>query len=187
MGKVKVVEIENDVPAPEAPAPEAAAPEEPTSQPELSQVEETQIEAPKPTVEEKQPEPKKKQLEYVTCEVCNKSMLVKTFKYSHQKLCKPEPPPPPPTPEPKAKRVAKPKAAPETSPNPTPQPKPKKVAKPAIQSKEVEEVETQSKPTFTGVVSFKDFQPVVDPYAAMRQQRLIVRQQRVKSLISQAI
>ena len=39
MGKVKVVEIENDVPAPEAPAPEAAAPEEPNPQPELSQAE----------------------------------------------------------------------------------------------------------------------------------------------------
>ena len=72
MGKVKVVETENDVPALEAPAPEAAAPEEPNSQPELSQAEETQIEAPKPTLEEKQPEPKKKQLEYVTCEECNK-------------------------------------------------------------------------------------------------------------------
>ena len=78
MGKVKVVEIENDVPAPEASSPEVAAAEEPTSQPESSQ-EETQIEVSKPVVEEKPPEPKKKQLEYVTCDVCNKSMLVKTY------------------------------------------------------------------------------------------------------------
>ena len=176
MGKVKVVEIENDVPAPEAPAPEAAAPEEPNSQPELSQAEETQIEAPKPTVEEKQPEPKKKQLEYVTCEVCNKSMLVKTFKYSHQKLCKPsapEPPPPPPTPEPKAKRVVKPKA---------------------VQKETAVEVyQDHSKPAWDGKVSFYNVNPTPPPpnpselYKAARDQRQQVRTQRVKSLIAQAI
>lgn len=172
MGKVKVVEIENDVPAPEAPSPEVAAPEEPTPQPELSQ-EETQVEISKPVIEEKQPDPKKKQLEYVTCDVCNKSMLVKTYKYSHQKLCKPEPPPPPPTPEPKAKRVAKPKAA--------------------KQENAVEVYQDQSKPAWDGKVSFNNATAIPPPpnpselYKAARDQRQQVRTQRVKSLIAQAI
>ena len=92
MGKVKVVEIENDVPAPDAPSPV----EVPPPQPEETQIEIPKIEeAPITQIAEKPLEPKKKKMEYVTCEVCNKSMLVKTYKYSHQKLCKPEPPPPP--------------------------------------------------------------------------------------------
>ena len=171
MGKVKVVDIENDVPAPEAAPPEASPPEEPTPQPESSQTEESQVEVSKPVIEEKQPESKKKQLEYVTCDVCNKSMLVKTFKYSHQKLCKPEPPPPPPpTPEPKAKRVAKPKATPKNEP--------------------VEVYQDHSKPAWDGKVSFNAMPPPPNPselYKAARDQRQQVRTQRVKSLIAQAI
>ena len=43
------------------------------------------------------PTPKKqskKQQEYVACPHCNKSMLLKTFKYYHSYKCKPEAPPP---------------------------------------------------------------------------------------------
>ena len=173
MGKVKVVEIENDVPAPDAPSPVEAPP----PQPEETQIEIPKIEeAPITTIAEKQPEPKKKQMEYVTCEVCNKSMLVKTYKYSHQKLCKPEPPPPPPpppTPEPKPKRAAKAKAAPT--------------------QQQIEVYQEPSKPTWDGRVSFNNVreappQPsIADLYKAARDQRQQVRTLRVKSLISQAI
>ena len=112
MGKIKVVEIENDVPAPEPDAPVEPV-EAPVSQPEETQVEIPKSEEPPITVIAEKPKAtKEKKLEYVTCEVCNKSMLAKTYKYSHQKLCKPEAPPPPPTPEPKPKRAAKAKTAP---------------------------------------------------------------------------
>ena len=98
-------------------------------------------------------------------------MLMKTYKYSHLKLCKPavpEPPPPPP-PEPKAKA--------------------KRVAKPRI------EKPIPAKPEFNGNVSFTHIQETTrelipappDPYTALRQQRMIVKTQRVKHLISQAI
>ena len=114
-------------------------------------------------------------MDYVTCEVCNKSMLVKTFKYSHQKLRKPaapEPPPPPPTPEPKAKRAAKPKAAPKNEP--------------------IEVYQDNSKPVWDGKVSFNNGSAIpppnpVDVYKAARDQRQQVRTQRVKSLIAQAL
>ena len=54
----------------------------------------------------KQPSPDK----YITCKTCNKNMLMKTYKYTHQSLClnKHAPPPPPPAPvapEPKAKKA----------------------------------------------------------------------------------
>ena len=172
MGKVKVVEIENDVPAPEAPE-VASLPEEPTTQPD-EQVEETPIEVSKPVTEDKKPEPQKKQMEYVTCDVCNKSMLTKTYKYSHQKLCKPAaPPPPPPTPEPKPKRTSKPKEVPKDKP--------------------VEVYHDNSKPVWDGKVSFNSASSTppppnpVDIYRAAREQRQQVKIQRVKSLISQAI
>ena len=75
MGKVKVVEIQSDVPAPDAPSPV-----EPPSQPEETQIEIPKIEeAPITTIAEKPLEPKWKQMAYVTCEVCNKSMLVKNI------------------------------------------------------------------------------------------------------------
>ncbi len=103
-------------------------------------------------------------------------MLVKTYKYSHQKLCKPsapEPPPPPPTPEPKAKRVVKPKAA--------------------KQEQLVEVYQDHSKPAWDGKVSSNNANTTPPPpnpselYKAARDQRQQVRTQRVKSLIAQAI
>ena len=80
---------------------------------------------------------KSRPLEYINCENCNKKVLMNTYKYSHQKVCKakptrPPPPPPPPPPEPKKER-------------------PKRAPKPK-QNKE-EPVETP-KPAFNGVVSF---------------------------------
>ena len=141
---------------------------------DVKPVEEEVVEVEKPIEnssvleEEAKPTKQSKQLEYITCDTCNKQMLMKTFKYSHKKMCdaknKP-PPPPPPTPE-KAK--------------------PKRVAKPK-EVKPTEEVVNEEipKPQFNGVVSFNEFQP--DPFIAMREQRQMVRTQRVKSLISQAI
>ena len=114
--------------------------------------------------------------EYINCEVCNKKVLLKTYKYTHQRLCKAktEPPPPPPLPPP-------------PPPPPTPEPqkqRPKRVSKP----KEIKEAPVAApKPVFDGVVSFNDVRPVIDPYLAMRQERVMIRQQRVRSLISQAI
>ena len=110
----------------------------------------------------------KKPLEYINCENCNKKVLMKTYKYSHQKVCKAKPaPPPPPAPEPTPKKE-----------------RPKRAAKP----KEKKEVPIEApKPEFNGVVSFDEMRPVVDPYLALRQDRVMARQQRVKSLISQAI
>ena len=110
-------------------------------------------------------------MEYIACENCDKKVLMKTYKYSHKQICKasniPPPPPPPPTPEPepkkeKAKRVSKPK------------------------EKKEEQVEIP-KPEFNGVVSFDHMKPGIDPYLAMRQERVLIRQQSVKSSISQAI
>ena len=118
-------------------------------------------------------------MEYVTCDVCNKSMLTKTYKYSHQKLCKPSvpeaPPPPPPTPEVKqtSTRAAKAKAKPKAKPEP------------------IEVYEQPPKSHWDGKVSFDHLQPPPpsshDIYKAAREQRQQVRIQRVKSLISQAI
>ena len=111
---------------------------------------------------------KSKPLEYINCENCNKKVLMKTYKYSHQKVCKAKPaPPPPPAPEPTPKKE-----------------RPKRVAK----QKEKKEVPVEApKPEFNGVVSFDEMRPVVDPYLALRHDRVMARQQRVKSLIFQAI
>ena len=123
-----------------------------------------------PVVEESKSKPKKEQT-MISCENCGKSMLMKTYKYSHLKLCKPPtpepppPPPPPPTPEPKAKA----KRA----------PKPK------------EEKPVLPKPEFNGEVSFSHVNepPLshIDIYRQAREQRQQVRVQRVRSLIAQAI
>jgi hypothetical protein len=106
----------------------------------------------------------KKESQYITCETCNKNMLLKTYKYTHQKLCRDKntPPPPPPPPPPPT----------------TPEPKPKRASKP-------KEVKTETEPI--GVVSFNEFNPPIDPYRALREQRILARQQRVKHLISQAL
>ncbi len=94
---------------------------------------------------------------------------MKTYKYSHVKLCKPAVPEPPPPPEPKAKA--------------------KRVAKPKV------EKPISAQPEFNGNVSFTHIQetprelkpaPPV-PYTALRQQRMNVKTQRLKHLISQAI
>ena len=111
MGKVKVVPVEQEAPVevqqPTVPseqvAPEPEGKEEPVA--EILAIEAPVIAGVKPA--------SKKEQTNVTCESCGKSMLMKTYKYSHLKLCKPAvpepPPPPPPEPKAKAKRVAKPK------------------------------------------------------------------------------
>jgi hypothetical protein len=99
-----------------------------------------------------------KHIEEVTCENCNKKMLMKTYKYSHQKVCK---------------VVADPKT-----------PAPKKQT----------DTPFQQEPSNTNTVSFDVHdQPFpngnayLNTWNELRQQRHMVRQQRVKSLISQAI
>ena len=134
MGKVKVVPVEQEAPVevqqpetPEAVAPEPEVKEEPVA--EILAIEAPVIAGVKP----------KKEQANVTCENCGKSMLMKTYKYSHLKLCKPAmpepPPPPPPEPKAKAKRVAKPK-----------------IEKPTI-----------AQPVFTGDVSFTHIKESAPP------------------------
>ena len=162
MGKVKVVPVEQ-APEQEQPAPVEAAPVEPVAEQAPEPVAERLAIEPPVTEEAK---PKKAQAN-VTCENCGKSMLMKTYKYSHLKLCKPavpEPPPPPPEPKAKAKRASKPK-----------------VEKPTI-----------IQPVFTGEVSFthvKEPDPPshIEIYKQAKDQRQQLRVQRVKSLIAQAI
>ena len=158
MGKVKVVPVEQEAPV-ETPSDVAEPSEKEPSEPEVKSeqllqgvlqskteqllqgvlqsktepvVESLAFEA--PVVEESKP---KKQPPMISCENCGKSMLMKTYKYSHMKVCKqveaPPPPPPPPTPEPKVKA----KRAP---------PK-QKAEKPVI-----------AKPEFSGEVSFSNFE-----------------------------
>lgn len=172
--KLKVIDVVENEEA--APSPQEA-PEPPEEKPvEEPQEEDKQVE---PTPEEKpseeQPhetktEKEEKLRQYITCNLCNKQFLAKTFKYSHQKLCqskhRPPPPPPPPTPEPKPKRTTKPRE------------------KKTTEQKAIQE---PPKPQFNGVVSFNEFQPAVDAYVAMREQRHTARLQRVRSLISQAL
>jgi hypothetical protein len=176
MGKVKVVPVETETPSDVA-EPDVKEPSEPEvkSEPDVIQ-ESLAVEA--PVVEESKP---KKEPSMISCENCGKSMLMKTYKYSHMKVCKPSvpepPPPPPPTPEPKAKAKPKPKAAP---PKPKAAPPKPKAEKPVI-----------AKPEFKGEVSFSNFEaPQLshnDLYRQAREQRQQQRVQRVRSLISQAI
>ena len=166
MGKVKVVPVEQEAPVevqqPEVPeqveqvAPEPEVKEEPVA--EISAIEAPVIAGAKPQKEQTN----------VTCENCGKSMLMKTYKYSHLKLCKPAvpepPPPPPPEPQAKATIVAKPK-----------------IEKPTI-----------VQPVFTGDVSFTHIKESAPPshvevYKQAKDQRQQLRVQRVKSLIAQAI
>ena len=100
-------------------------------------------------------------------------MLMKTYRYTHKTLCalKHAPPPPPPPP-------------------PTPKPEPKKRAKRESKPKEVKPIEVKQpeapqKSQFNGVVSFNDFPRVEDPYGKTTKSK--IRQQRVKSLIFQAV
>ena len=120
---------------------------------------------PEPTKEEVQPIDKKpKQQAEIVCENCNKKMLMKTYKYSHQKLCKPPATVPPP---------------PTTAP---PQPPPKKQPDTPFPKEEINTVsfDQYSQPLPNG-------NAYLNTWNELRQQRQIVRQQRVKSLISQAI
>jgi hypothetical protein len=106
----------------------------------------------------------KKQDEKITCSICNKTMLMKTYKYTHQKLCKP------------VEQVpikSKSKIEPTKEVQEKPKVKPKEASL-----------------TNLGEVSFKEFKEIPNPldiYRAAKEQRQQVRIQRVKSLISQAI
>ena len=170
MGKVKVVPVETEIPSDVAEPEVKEEPSEPEvkSEPDVKQ-ESLAIEA--PVVEEPKQNTKKEQ-SMISCDNCGKSMLMKTYKYSHMKVCKqveapPPPPPPPPTPEPKVKaKRAPPKQKAET---------------PVI-----------AKPEFNGEVSFHPVKEApqlshTDLYRQAREQRQQVRVQRVRSLISQAI
>ena len=171
--KIKVVDV---APADVAETPEVVEEESAPQVEDVTPVEEAKEEEvieeqPVDEIKEIEIVKKEKPMEYITCEHCNKKVLMKTYKYSHQKVCRasnvPPPPPPPPTPEPEPKKE-----------------KAKRVAKP----KEKKEVQVEvPKPEFNGVVSFDHMKQVIDPYIAMRQERVLIRQQRVKSLISQAI
>ena len=162
--KIKIVDVEVTQNETEA---------QPTEVIEDPIVEEIKDEEVQP-IEEEKPSKQPAAAKTVTCEFCNKEMLMKTYKYNHKLQCqekhKPPPPPPPPTPQ--------------TSPEP--KKKVKREVKPKEHKAEVPKVVESTKPTFNGVVSFNDG-PRVDPYAALRQERLILQQRRVKSLISQAI
>ena len=183
--KIKVVEVENvetpesvetspsqmklSSPTDETPETSPAPPPTPepiTDEPQIQEetTEESKIEEVEPPKEVKP----KKQDEKITCSICNKTMLMKTYKYTHQKLCKPN--------ESEIPRVveAKPKA-----------------------KKQVKLKEITPQQSNLGQVSFTDFQEMQklmpappDPleiYRAAKEQRQQVRIQRVKSLISQAI
>ena len=173
MGKVKVVPVETETPSDVAEPEVKEEPSEPEVKSEqlLQGVLQSKTEPVVESLAIEAPEPKtntKKQPSMISCENCGKSMLMKTYKYSHMKICKqvePPPPPPPPTPEPKVRAKPKPKA---------------KAEKPVI-----------AKPEFKGHVSFNNFEaPQLshnDLYRQAREQRQQVRVQRVRSLISQAI
>ena len=165
--KIKVVEIENieTVEMPETVADDSIADEPPiqedlkTDEFEPPIQEDLKIDEVEPPKEVKT----KKQDEKITCSICNKTMLMKTYKYTHQNLCKPV--------EPKSK--------------PTKAVEPIKVVeeKPKAKPKEASLINL-------GEVSFKEFKEMPDPLdicRAAKEQRQQVRIQRVKSLISQAI
>ena len=73
----ETVEIDNVETPKTVEIPEPEQPQEETS--------DEQVEEVKPPKETKP----KKQDEKITCSICNKTMLMKTYKYTHQKLCKP--------------------------------------------------------------------------------------------------
>lgn len=165
--KIKVVAVENvetvELPPPE---PEVVVPEAEVVVPEaVLEIENSSSDKPD-VVADKAPEaPKetksKKKDEKMTCPVCNKTMLSKTYKYTHQALCRPK------EPEPKA-----------------PQPKPKK--EPKAKTKEIPNVSFND---FKEMKELMPAPPpdYATQYNAAREQRQQIRTQRVKSLISQAI
>ena len=171
MGKIKVIKIENEeLPAKTAePVIEEIKAEEPLAI-EAPAQEESEPSSPPVNVNEEVEEekPNGKKDDKITCEKCGKSMLMKTFKYSHQKLCPPKDPPPSPVIE---------------EVQPVEVKTERKAAKPK-ETKPVEEVKPEpEKPAWDGTVSFSP----MDAYRAARDQRIQVKQQRVKSLIAQAL
>ena len=162
--KVKVVAVENasepQAPEPEVAVSEVAAPEPEVALPEPEVVENSSSDKPEVAEAPKETKAKKKD-EKMTCPVCNKTMLSKTYKYTHQALCRPK------EPEPKV-----------------PQPKPKKESKP--KTKEIPNVSFND---FKEMKELMPAPPpdYATQYRAARDQRQQLRTQRVKSLISQAI
>ena len=162
--KIKVVEIEN-IEMPETVADEPIADEPPIQEDLKTDEVEPPIQEDLKTDEVEPPKEvkTKKQDEKITCSICNKTMLMKTYKYTHQNLCKPVEPKSKPT-----KAVEQIKVVQE---------------KPKVKPKE-------ASLTNLGEVSFKEFKEIPNPldiYRAAKEQRQQVRIQRVKSLISQAI
>ena len=130
---------------------------------EIEPVVEAAPEQIEPVVEAK-PEKKKEPIEEIVCSNCNKKMLMKTYKYSHQKICKPD-----------IKEAAHQQAPP--SP---PKQKPDTVFNQAPTTQTTVSFDVYSQPIPNG-------NPYLNSWNELRQQRQQVRQQRVKSLISQAI
>ena len=172
MTKVKVVEIENDqIPTQEEVVKEEVEP--PTKQLAIEEPKSDEPSSPLSTkAEPEEPNTKSKKDDKITCSTCGKTMLTKTFKYSHQKLCPPKAPPPSPSPP-----VSKPKES-----------KPKEAkTKAANNMHQYAAEKEQEQPEWDGKVFFDNRQATAQAYHAAREQRVQVRQQRVKSLISQAI
>jgi hypothetical protein len=176
--KIKVVEVENvetfssqmKLLSPTDEPPEAAQTSEnveisgaveppPTPEPE-EQHEETsdeKVEEAKPPTETKP----KKQDEKITCSICNKTMLMKTYKYTHQKLCKPKELEPP-----KEEKL-----------------KVKKQVKQVVVPSKPSNLGVVSFTEYTNPVIPDPF----EVYRIAKEQRQQFRTQRVKSLISQAV
>lgn len=170
--KLKVVDVAQTEEAPKVEEPimdevEAPVVEEPSKEiiEEITPLENTPTEDVKPT-ENIKPEKKssKGAMQEIVCEHCSKKMLMKTYKYSHQKICR------------------------ANIKEPTPEP-PKPQA--AISKKQPEAQDKSGTPPNAPTASFDAYSPPANTYLRewndLRQQRQMVRQQRVKSLISQAI
>ena len=173
--KIKVVEIDTETST--VPAVENVETHETveTSEPSEPIADEPQEETPEELktdeVEPSQEIKAKKQDEKITCSICNKTMLMKTYKYTHQKLCIPK--------DPEPTKVVEPPKVIEDKPKAKKQIKPKEVSPP---------------PTNLGQVTFTEYKEMhkiipdpLDIYRAAKDQRQQVRNQRFKSLISQAI
>jgi len=168
--KLKVVDVAQTEEAPKIEEPVVDKVEEPVvdkvEEPIEDKVEEPfveKVEDIQPSKEE-ETKPEKKSTQEIVCEHCNKKMLMKTYKYSHQKVCR---------------------ANIKESPKEPLKEPPKEPIKRAIQAKQHEP------PVNEPTASFNSFSPPADTYVRewndLRQQRQMVRQQRVRSLISQAI
>ena len=167
--KIKVVEMENvetssskmKLLSPTDETPEVVETLEPQPKPEPEQPQEEtsdeQVEEVKPPKETKP----KKQEEKITCSICNKTMLMKTYKYTHQRLCKPKEPEPPKEEKQKVKKQVQQKEVPSKPSN----------------------LGVVSFTEYTNPV----MPDPLEVFRAAKEQRQQVRTQRVKSLISQAV